>query len=170
MAWLFTHTATSVTHNRTNRSSQVKCDRAEPSCGWCSRNNRVCVYQERRKPGLRIAYVHDLEEKVNRLEAVLHSLGRRVEDHISEHDVLHGRNSNGFSYTTSLTPRSEVPRSIPSETLSHRSPTVDTQWQTNGFSREHRLPEPMSVRSVLDNPAPDLRPHLSNFKGLEPTP
>jgi hypothetical protein len=31
---------------------------------------------------MRIAYVHELEEKVNRLEAMLNSLGRRVEDHI----------------------------------------------------------------------------------------
>lgn len=118
------------------------------------------MYQERRKPGLRIAYVHDLEEKVNCLEAVLHSLGRRVEEHISEHDALYHRNSMQPSFGPVLTTHSKLPRSILSDTLSHRSPTVDTQWQPNGYSREQRLPEPMSVRSVIDTTSPDLRPHL----------
>ena len=142
----------------TELSLQVKCDRAEPSCGWCARNNRICVYQERKKPGLRIAYVQELEDKVNRLEAVLYSLGRRVEDHISEHDTLHQRNSNQLSYAPSMTPYSDMPRSIPSEAISLRSPTMDSQWQPNGYARDQRLPEPMSLRSAIDPAAPDHRP------------
>jgi hypothetical protein len=113
------------------------------------------VYQERKKPGLRIAYVHELEDKVNRLEAVLQSLGRRVEEHILEHDALHHRDSNQLYHGPGLTPRAE-PRSsaIISEALSQRSPTIDGHWQTNGYSRDQRLAEPMSVKSVIDPPYP----------------
>lgn len=68
------------------KARKVKCDRNEPSCGWCTRNNRVCLYQDRKKPGLRVGYGKELEDKINRLEAIIQVLGRRVEDHISEHD------------------------------------------------------------------------------------
>jgi Fungal specific transcription factor domain len=64
----------------------VRCDRAEPSCGWCARHGRQCVYRARQKPGFRAGYVRELETKVNRLEAMLHTLGRRVEDHFSVQD------------------------------------------------------------------------------------
>ena len=64
----------------------MKCDREEPACGWCARNNRLCVYQDRKKPGLRVGYGRELEDKINRLEAIIQVLGRRVEDHISDHD------------------------------------------------------------------------------------
>lgn len=114
----------------------------------------MCVYQERKKPGLRIAHVHELEDKVNRLEAVLQSLGRRVEEHILEHDALHHRDSNQLYHGPGLIPRSE-PRSsgVPSDTISQRSPIVDGHWQqANGYSRDQRPPELMSVRSVIDPP------------------
>jgi Fungal specific transcription factor domain len=99
----------------------------------------------------------------------MHSLGRRVEDHISEHDALHNRNSNQLGYGPGLTPHSEVPRSIPSETLSHPSPTLDSQWQPNGHSREHRLPEPTSIRSAIDAPAPDLAPRFQRPRAYTST-
>ena len=73
------------------KARKVKCDRAEPSCGWCTRNNRVCEYRERGKTGPRPQqYSRELEAKVNRLEAMLQVLGRRVEDHIYEHRSSHG--------------------------------------------------------------------------------
>lgn len=61
---------------------KVKCDRAEPACGWCAKNKRECIYRERARPGSR-TYGADLEAKVNRLDAMLRLLGRRVEDHIT---------------------------------------------------------------------------------------
>jgi hypothetical protein len=57
------------------------------------------VYSERKKPGVRIAYVQELEDKVNRLEAVLHSLGRRVEGKLMSCQSRNGVQSgdiNGF--------------------------------------------------------------------------
>jgi hypothetical protein len=59
----------------------------------------MCVYSERKKPGVRIAYVQELEDKVNRLEAVLHSLGRRVEGKLMSCQSRNGVQSgdiNGF--------------------------------------------------------------------------
>lgn len=71
----------------------MKCDRAEPSCSWCSRHGRICVYKGRQKPGFRAGSVRDLEHKVDRLEAMLQLLGNRVEDHIQVHD---SRSGSGF--------------------------------------------------------------------------
>ena len=49
----------------------MKCDRARPSCGWCSRNAAICEYKERKKPGLRAGYGRELEQRLDRLEATL---------------------------------------------------------------------------------------------------
>lgn len=67
------------------KARKVKCDRAEPACSWCARHNRTCVYLERQKPGSRIGFTLELETKVNRVDALLQTLWRRVEDHIA-HD------------------------------------------------------------------------------------
>ncbi|KAJ9132282.1 C6 transcription factor [Pleurostoma richardsiae] len=66
------------------QSRKVRCDRAEPACSWCTKNNRVCVYRERARPGSKMPSA-DLEAKVNRIEAMLQVLGRRVEEHIVNH-------------------------------------------------------------------------------------
>ncbi len=41
----------------------MKCDRGQPSCGWCQRNGATCEYKERRKPGLRAGYGRELEQR-----------------------------------------------------------------------------------------------------------
>ncbi|KUI72951.1 Positive regulator of purine utilization [Cytospora mali] len=51
--------------------SYVKCDRGQPSCGWCSRNGAHCEYKERKKPGLRAGYGRELEQRLDKLEEVL---------------------------------------------------------------------------------------------------
>lgn len=66
----------------------MKCDKAEPACGWCASHGRLCVYKERKRPGIRVSYEIDLEEKVNRMEAMLHLLGSKVEDHITNDHVV----------------------------------------------------------------------------------
>lgn len=68
------------------KARKVKCDRAEPACSWCARHNRTCVYLERQKPGSRIGFGLELDARVNKVEALLQYLGRRLEDHIeSDH-------------------------------------------------------------------------------------
>ncbi|KAI9699506.1 MAG: hypothetical protein M1820_007137 [Bogoriella megaspora] len=55
------------------RPMSVSCDRGQPSCGWCVRNNQVCEYKERKKPGLRAGYGRELEARLDRLESILES-------------------------------------------------------------------------------------------------
>lgn len=47
-------------------NGQVKCDRGQPSCGWCTRNGAICEYKERKKPGLRAGYGRELEQRLDR--------------------------------------------------------------------------------------------------------
>jgi hypothetical protein len=57
----------------------VKCDRGQPSCGWCNRNGAICEYKERKKPGLRAGYGRELEQRLDRLEEVLRSHAQILE-------------------------------------------------------------------------------------------
>ena len=76
---------------------KVKCDRVEPTCGWCARNDRVCEYKERKKPGLRAGYGRELEGRIDRLEALIHAQGSRLEDHIHKHDASNPMQSTTLS-------------------------------------------------------------------------
>ncbi|PHH61261.1 hypothetical protein CDD81_639 [Ophiocordyceps australis] len=58
------------------------------SCELCKARKVNCVYLERQKPGSRIGFTLELESKVNRVDALLQTLWRRVEDHIA-HDHVH---------------------------------------------------------------------------------
>ncbi|KAK2593891.1 hypothetical protein QQS21_008411 [Conoideocrella luteorostrata] len=73
------------------KARKVKCDRAEPACSWCARHNRTCVYLERQKPGSRIGFTLELETKVNKVDALLQTLWRRVEDHIANDHSSHSQ-------------------------------------------------------------------------------
>ncbi|OJJ42940.1 hypothetical protein ASPZODRAFT_136801 [Penicilliopsis zonata CBS 506.65] len=64
------------------KQRKVKCDRAQPSCGWCSRNGQPCEYRERKKPGLRAGYGKELEQRLDRLEEVIQTQARLIEMHI----------------------------------------------------------------------------------------
>ena len=46
------------------KERKVKCDRGQPRCGWCVRNNSDCEYKERKKPGLRAGYGRELESRL----------------------------------------------------------------------------------------------------------
>ncbi|KAL4962856.1 putative C6 transcription factor [Aspergillus stella-maris] len=64
------------------KQRKVKCDRAQPSCGWCTRNGQVCEYKERKKPGLRAGYGKELEQRLDRLEDIIQTQARLIETHI----------------------------------------------------------------------------------------
>ncbi|KAJ1333759.1 DNA binding [Microdochium nivale] len=55
------------------KQRKVKCDRGQPSCGWCRRNGVFCEYRERKKPGLRAGYGRELEQRLDKLEEILQS-------------------------------------------------------------------------------------------------
>ncbi|KAF1966648.1 C6 transcription factor-like protein [Bimuria novae-zelandiae CBS 107.79] len=54
------------------KQRKVKCDRGQPSCGWCIKNNCGCVYLPRKKPGLRAGYGRELEARLDKLESLIH--------------------------------------------------------------------------------------------------
>ncbi|KOS21915.1 putative transcriptional regulatory protein [Escovopsis weberi] len=109
------------------KARKVKCDRAEPACSWCAQHNRACVYLERQRPGSRILLRSQLEAKVNRLEALLQSLGRRVEEHIaSDHPHGHGHGIGGGG-------GGGVPAQGPSPAISNHVPSpVEPHHQDPG--------------------------------------
>ena len=116
------------------KTRKVKCDRAEPACSWCARHNKACVYLERQKPGAaRNGFSIELEAKVNRIDALLQALGRRVEEHIvQDHSpvVSPGANVNGYGSTidSRITPAT-LPRQ--SSFSQAKSPAVTSPWQAN---------------------------------------
>ena len=141
------------------KNRKVKCDRAEPACGWCARNGRECIYKERQKPGLRVGYGRELEEKINRLEALLHAQGRRLEDHIADHGDLSPLQRQNSLRTTHQSQAAQFnsyaanhPRS--SSVISQDTPGTDPRWASAGNAYERmQYPRPqdaMSIRSVVD--------------------
>jgi hypothetical protein len=66
----------------------VKCDRGQPSCGWCTRNGAICEYKERKKPGLRAGYGRELEQRLDRLEDILRSHAQILESFANSNNSL----------------------------------------------------------------------------------
>ncbi|KAK2808182.1 hypothetical protein FQN50_004923 [Emmonsiellopsis sp. PD_5] len=145
------------------RTRKVKCDRAEPSCGWCTRNGRECIYKERQRPGFRAGYGRELEHKINRLEAMLQLLGRRVEMHIHDHDAERAAAGGGASRPQQqlpvsaaavsagpvvLTPESELRRATPMEVSPQGTPAAAVA----GYERMQypRSSGPISVQSLVN--------------------
>ena len=132
------------------KTRKVKCDRAEPACSWCARHNRTCIYLERQKPGSRTGFNPELEAKVNRIDALLHALGRRVEDHI-----VHAHSVVSQAPSPSTTNRNSPQNESFQQERSRLSPTslprnsAISQTRTPGFS----IPSPVGQSdSGLDRP------------------
>ncbi|RTE75584.1 hypothetical protein BHE90_009940 [Fusarium euwallaceae] len=149
------------------KSRKVKCDRAEPACSWCARHNRACVYLERQKPGTaRNGFSLELEAKVNRIDALLQALGRRVEEHIvqdhaaaspslasSTANNLHGDSQGGGRLTPTSLPRT-------SSISQARSPSLSgTTWQP-GIQPQ----QPLMMASLEGPTQPISSPNASGFR------
>ena len=144
------------------KSRKVKCDRVQPTCGGCARNDRVCEYKERQKPGFRAGYGRELEAKINRLEAMLHSLGRRVEDHIEAHPASHlGPDVLRQTHASpDLTKHSDASPSALNGVQSHYTPTSNASWtQPPNSDRLHysRPTDAMAVHSVCNTAPTQVR-------------
>jgi len=114
------------------KQRKVKCDRGQPTCGWCSRNGQLCEYKERKKPGLRAGYGRELESRlgmvnficpteeaelsIDRLETLIQSQAN-VLSQLTANAIQAARSpprpdANMFSSLTAY----QTPQSIPSET------------------------------------------------------
>ncbi|RYP35435.1 hypothetical protein DL767_003842 [Monosporascus sp. MG133] len=107
---------------------QVKCDRGQPSCGWCKRNSVFCEYRERKKPGLRAGYGKELEQRLDKLEEILKTHSEILQSslinpptHVSAPSV---RNSNPSLPSDHGTPREPGPMFRQAESI--RTPRAET--------------------------------------------
>ena len=108
---------------------QVKCDRGQPTCGWCTRNGALCEYKERKKPGLRAGYGRELEQRLDKLEEKLRMHNDILQSLTSNSSPASGlgsgasgiihpnappsmRGSNTSQVSDHGTPREPVPSSI----------------------------------------------------------
>lgn len=110
---------------------QVKCDRGQPSCGWCRRNAVSCEYRERKKPGLRAGYGRELERRLDRLEetlkahtAIINSAFVQPPHAPAAASAPSVRNSNASVPSDHGTPREPHPMFRQNETL--RTPQAET--------------------------------------------
>ncbi|KLP09540.1 hypothetical protein CEK26_008664 [Fusarium fujikuroi] len=110
------------------KQRKVKCDRGQPSCGWCSRNGAICEYKERKKPGLRAGYGRELEQRLDKLEEILRSHAEILHGNLASNTnpVLAAsiRHSNPSLPSDQGTPRDTHPNLLrPSEPV--RTPQTD---------------------------------------------
>ncbi|KAL2178395.1 fungal-specific transcription factor domain-containing protein [Thermothelomyces heterothallicus CBS 202.75] len=81
------------------KQRKVKCDRGQPSCGWCSRNGALCEYKERKKPGLRAGYGRELEQRLDKLEEKLRVHAEILQALTSNNSPASGNGSAGTGLT-----------------------------------------------------------------------
>ncbi|KAK0615126.1 fungal-specific transcription factor domain-containing protein [Bombardia bombarda] len=146
------------------KQRKVKCDRGQPSCGWCSRNSARCEYKERKKPGLRAGYGRELEQRLDKLEEILRTHSEILQASIASntspvsghggmahHNAPSVRGSNSNASLPSLpsdhgTPREAGPPSIFTRTGPDaiRTPQAETALflQKPSTSLEFVLPPP----------------------------
>ncbi|KAI2640040.1 fungal-specific transcription factor domain-containing protein [Xylaria nigripes] len=154
----------------TCKQRKVKCDRGQPSCGWCRRNSVSCEYRERKKPGLRAGYGRELEQRLDRLEEVLRSHTEILNTTILSASPTHSlpppslRNSNPSLSSDHSTPRESAPLFRPSESL--RTPHAETALflqKPISFSSTAQGPE-----FGLSNPTPSMLPVNDGFSAQMP--
>ncbi|KAK7960903.1 C6 transcription factor [Apiospora saccharicola] len=160
------------------KQRKVKCDRGQPSCGWCKRNSVYCEYRERKKPGLRAGYGRELEQRLDKLEEILRSHSEILQNsyihnphHPAPPSAPSVRNSNASVPSDHGTPRDPAPMFRQNEPL--RTPQAETALflqkpstypavtQSVDFGMPPQTP---SMHSVHDGFQPPM--HLS---GISPT-
>lgn len=147
----------------TCKQRKVKCDRGQPSCGWCRRNSVSCEYRERKKPGLRAGYGRELEQRLDRLEDILRSHSEILNSAFTGSSPIHQglpppsvRNSNPSLPSDQGTPREPAPIFRHGEPL--RTPQAETalflqkpiSFPPTTQGAEFGLPPPSSIHAVTD--------------------
>lgn len=136
------------------KARKVKCDKASPACGWCASHDRICVYKERKRPGVRASYEIDLEEKVNRMEAMLNILGSKVEDHIANDQTMKIQEPGQL---TSPSYQNSRYYTSPSTDLRSTPFSASATWHNDLYRRESHTSRPVdAIRPHLGEPSPSL--------------
>ncbi|GFF31918.1 uncharacterized transcriptional regulatory protein C530.11c [Aspergillus udagawae] len=156
------------------KQRKVKCDRAQPSCGWCARNGQLCEYKERKKPGLRAGYGKELEQRLDRLEQVIQTQARLIETHIiqSQHrmSMSHDLSQPGpHSYSSPSEPSAAHGPSPRNAVYFQETSTAPLSARHNDVSITS--PSDTSVRNTVQGRVPNgISPAgpLSSMSGSNP--
>ncbi|KAI0146279.1 fungal-specific transcription factor domain-containing protein [Xylariaceae sp. FL1272] len=155
----------------TCKQRKVKCDRGQPSCGWCRRNSVFCEYRERKKPGLRAGYGRELEQRLDRLEEILRSHSEILHNSIITspvHTVVPQsvRNSNPSLPSDHGTPR-ESGIFRPNDSM--RTPQVETALF---LQKPNAFPPSGQVEFGLPTPTANMHPdgfgNPTSIAGISP--
>ncbi|KAJ5082133.1 hypothetical protein N7532_011176 [Penicillium argentinense] len=134
------------------KQRKVKCDRVQPSCGWCTRNGQLCEYRERKKPGLRAGYGKELEQRLDRLEEVIKAQARLIEMHILQpamrQDVHH---AGSIAYSSPSEP-SAVHGPSPRGALYFNDPSSSVALPSRRADVSIPSPSDTSVKNLVHNP------------------
>ncbi|KAI1500352.1 fungal-specific transcription factor [Biscogniauxia marginata] len=149
----------------TCKQRKVKCDRGQPSCGWCRRNSVFCEYRERKKPGLRAGYGRELEQRLDKLEEILRShseiLSSSFIPHAHHNAASSVRNSNPSLSSDHGTPRE--PASLFRSADIIRTPQAETAL----FLQKPSSTFPATTQSVdfgLPPPTPSIHSMHDGFQ------
>lgn len=131
----------------------MKCDRGQPSCGWCSRNNANCEYKERKPPGLRAGFGRFLENRSRELELRL----EKMEEILRQHsEILHTSSSLSLTLQRNLNTSAPTGQSgLPSD---YGTPS-DT---SNMFKSSEPSRTPQADTSLLIQRQPSAFTHSSH--------
>ncbi|CAG7921016.1 unnamed protein product [Penicillium olsonii] len=135
------------------KQRKVKCDRVQPSCGWCTRNGQICEYRERKKPGLRAGYGKELEQRLDRLEDIIQSQARLIEMHILQNQSSVGHEMHHAGH---------LAYSSPSVASAAHGPSPSTALYLNDPGSSVTLPSRRADVS-LTSPS-DTSPHNSSHQ------
>ncbi|KAJ5752510.1 hypothetical protein N7520_009427 [Penicillium odoratum] len=132
------------------KQRKVKCDRVQPSCGWCTRNGQLCEYKERKKPGLRAGYGKELEQRLDRLEEVIQSQARLIEMHILQNQHPIGNHRGSISYSSPSEP-SAVHGPSPRAALYFNDPASSITLPSRRADVSITSPSDTSVKNLVSN-------------------
>ncbi|KGO40934.1 Transcription factor, fungi [Penicillium expansum] len=135
------------------KQRKVKCDRVQPSCGWCTRNGQLCEYRERKKPGLRAGYGKELEQRLDRLEDIIQSQARLIEMHMlqSQSSMGHELPATGHLSYSSPSEPSAVHGPSPSAALYFNDPGSAVTLPSRRADVSTHSPSDGSVKNVSHN-------------------
>ncbi|KAI5460413.1 hypothetical protein BGZ63DRAFT_358129 [Mariannaea sp. PMI_226] len=152
------------------RVRKVKCDRGKPTCSWCMRNHRQCVYRERRKPGGDSQPNPEFAARLGYLDALVNDVRQRVDDHIKHHgqgnehsppmlrDVTHSESPNSTSLPLKL-PGLESPQLTNDRDTTTPDPNHFLGWSHNVDWLRRPVTSTTSHQEITLTSDPDLPPH-----------
>ena len=122
------------------------------------------MYRERKKPGLRAGYGKELEQRLDRLEAIIQSQGRLIETHIlqaagTRHDHGFGNDGTAPPYSSPSEPSTAHVMSSQGLRGHERSLSVSGPQQTAGAVS---FPRDTSITSPCANGRSVIQPAVQN--------